>query len=391
MSIEQERQSLFQAATGEDMSAMKQAVRLAYSFEHELLSADHAPGAIAPRDLMRGSRLSRSLANEVIRILQAREVIRAKPGPHGGLVAVAPSSSYLREVVTQYIVHTRMSVAATDQAREGVAFLQAALSADHPGMAVVHLMADVLDQFSGWPAAGAEQGRQRASRIARQLAIRMLQSCQVENVFKGQRLGHEMQLCEQFATSRPVVRQAIRILQAQSLVETRRGRGCGLFLAPAQAGPVARLIAMWLLDRGLYLHDILDVERPLRSAVALLAVRNARCVAGHPILELQRQSEVGGGIRLSALIEMEKNISWLSGNALLDLFLRTITVYKICRGHYREADNGGLDPYLDINRGLLQSLIRRSESGVLRACEAKNACLGEYDLRLGSAPAGCSN
>jgi DNA-binding FadR family transcriptional regulator len=390
MSIEQERQSLFEAATGEDMSAMKQAVRLAYAFEHDLLRAGQTRTALLASDVIREFGVSRSVTNEAIRILQAREVVRAKPGPNGGLIVVAPGTSYLREVVTQYLVHTRMSVAATQQAREGVALVRAALPADHPGMSVVALMADVLDEHSTWPNPGMKQGRQRAPRIARQLAIRMLLSCQVEAILGGRRLGHEVELCEQFATSRPVMRQAIRILQAQSLVETRRGRGCGLFLAPAQPGPVARLIAMWLLGRGLCLHDILDVERPLRSAVALLAVRNGQCLAGHPILGLQRQAEVGGGIRLSALIEMEKNISWLSGNSLLDLFLRAITVYKICRGHYREIDNSGLEPYLRINRGLLQSLMKRSETGILRACEAKNACLGEYDLRCGE-PAGHSN
>lgn len=362
---------------------MKQAVRLAYSFEHELLRRGPRPQEHETSYLNHRLHLSGSVGSEVIRILQSRGVIRAKPGPHGGLVMLAPSTDYVRELVLQYVVHTQMTAAGAAEARQAVRFLQTALRANHPGIAVVKVMSDVLDRLSSWPAVDVEPARQRAAQIARDLAVRVLLERPGPETQENMRFGHEEELCERFNVSRPVMRQAIRILEAQALIETRRGRGRGLFLAAPQPGPVARLIGLWMRSSNLSLHDVLDIERPLRTSVALVAARNTRCAPDHGVFALQQRSEAEGGIKLLELIEMEKTISWLAGNPLLDLFLRTMTIYKISAGQYRQGDAHGLESYLAINRSLLQSLLTRNETRIGLACEKKNDCLREYDLSFG--------
>jgi len=364
---------------------MKQAVRLAYSFEHELLRRGPRPRERETSYLNDLLHRSGSVGSEVIRILQSRGVIRGKPGPHGGLVMLAPSTDYVRELVLQYIVHTQMSAAAAAEARQAVRFLQTAVRTNHPGTAVVKVMSDVLDRLSSWPAVDVEPARQRAAQIARHLAVKVLLERPGPDTQENMRLGHEDELCERFNVSRPVMRQAIRILEAQALIETRRGRGRGLFLAPPQPGPVARLIGLWMRSCNLSLLDVLDIERPLRTAVAVVASRSARCAPDHAVFELQQRSEAEGGIQLLALIEMEKTISWLAGNPLLDLFLRTMTIYKIGAGQYRQCDAHGLEPYLAINRSLLHSLLAGNETRIDVACEKKNECLRNYDLSFGSA------
>ncbi len=388
---ERERLVLFEAATGESSSSMKQAVRLAYSFEHELLRRGPRRGERETSYLNDLLHLSGSVGSEVIRILQSRGVIRGKPGPHGGLVMLAPNSDYVRDLVLQYVVHTQMTAAGAAEARQAVRFLQTALRANHPGTAVVKVMSDVLDRLSSWPAVDVEPARQRAAQIARNLAVSVLRERPGPDTQENMRLGHENELCERFNVSRPVMRQAIRILEAQALIETRRGRGRGLFLAAPQPGPVARLICLWMRVSNLSLHDVLDIERPLRTAVALVASRNTRCTPDHCVFALQQRNEAEGGIKLLQLIEMEKNISWLAGNPLLDLFLRTMTIYKISAGQYRQFDAHGLESYLAINRSLLQSLLTRNERRIDLACENKNDCLREYDLRSGGAASATAN
>ena len=384
-----EHQVLFEAATGESLSAMKQAVRLAFSFEHELLRRGGNRGEPETSQLNDLLHLHGSAGSEAIRILQSRGVIRGKPGPHGGFLMLAPSADYLRELVLQYVVHARMTAADVTRARQAVSFLQTALRTGHPGTAVVKIMNDVLDGLSDWPAADVKPVRQRAARIARDLAASVLRTRPPSS--QNMRLGHEDELCERFNVSRPVMRQAIRILEAQALIETRRGRGRGLFLAPPQPGPVARLIGLWMRNSNLSLTDVLDIERPLRTAVAVVASMSARCAPDHAVFTLQQRSEAEGGIRLLELIEMERTISWLAGNPLLDLFLRTMTIYKIGAGQYRQYDAHGLESYLAINRTLLQSLLTRNESRIDLACEQKNACLREYDLSFASAVAATAN
>ncbi|HEY6922644.1 MAG TPA: GntR family transcriptional regulator [Steroidobacteraceae bacterium] len=388
---DREHQVLFEAATGESLSSMKRAVRLAYSFEHELLRRGRSPGELDMRYLNDLLRLGGSAGSEAIRILQSRGVIRGKPGPHGGLVTLAPSSDYVRELVLQYVAHARMATADIAEARQAVSFLQTALHASHPGMAVFKFMNDILDGLLEWPAADVKPVRQRAARIARELAASVLRARPDPDIRDNLRLGHEDELCERFNVSRPVMRQAIRILEAQALVETRRGRGCGLFLASPQPGPVARLIGLWMRDSNLSLSDVLDIERPLRIAVAVTASKSIRCGPDHAVFALQQRSEAEGGIKLLQLIDMEKTISWLAGNPLLDLFLRTMTIYKISAGQYRQGDAHGLESYLTINRSLLQSLLTRNENRIERACEQKNECLREYDLSFGATASAVAN
>jgi DNA-binding FadR family transcriptional regulator len=389
MSIEPARQTLFEAATGDDLGSMNQAVRLACDFEHELLQGRGTLcGPTAGADsIINRAHVSRSVRNEAVRILQSREIIRAKPGPNGGLLTLPPSSDHLVDVVSQYAIYRQVSRKAVQESREAVDFLRSAVPVENPGAAIVELMGQVVDRLAAWvqPESSRPYGqrcRPRAERIAQQLASRILHSQPLPAGGENLRLGHEAELCEQFSSCRPVIRQAIRILEAQSLVQTRRGRGRGLFLACPKPGPVTRLIALWLLERQLPLRNILDFERPLRTAVAVLAVRNMRTDSDQPILQLQRKSEVVGTVTLLDVIEMEKNISWLSGNVLLDLFLRTITVYKICRGQYHRMDARGLDSYPGINARFLQALMRRNETAIQSGCEDKNVCLSQLDLRL---------
>ena len=73
MSIEPARQTLIEAATGDDLGSMNQAVRLACDFEHELLQGRGAlsgPPANTESSLNR-AHVSRSVRNEAVRILQS--------------------------------------------------------------------------------------------------------------------------------------------------------------------------------------------------------------------------------------------------------------------------------------------------------------------------------
>jgi len=389
MSIEPARQMLFEAATGDALGAMNQAVRLACAFEHELLQGRGAfNGTPASADsIINRAHVSRSVRNEAVRILQSRDIIRAKPGPHGGLLALPPNPDHLIDVISHYAIYRQISLKAVQESREVVDFMRSAVPVGNPGAAIVELMSQVVDHLAAWvqeesSRPDAQRRRPRAERIAQQLASRILRSQPPATGTGNLRLGHEEELCELFSSCRPVIRQAIRILEAQSLVETRRGRGRGLFLVCPKPGPVTRLISLWLLERQLPLCNILDFERPLRTAVAVFAVRNMRCDSDQPILELQRKSEAAGASTLLDVIEMEKSISWLSGNVLLDLFLRTITVYKICRGQYHRMDARGLEPYPAINARFLQALVKRNETAIQSGCEDKNVCLSQLDLRL---------
>jgi DNA-binding FadR family transcriptional regulator len=63
----------------------------------------------------------------------------------------------------------------------------------------------------------------------------------------GDRLLSESQLMSQYGVSRPTLREALRLLEAQELLEVRRGsRGGGVVRAPSR-GPATEAITAWLL------------------------------------------------------------------------------------------------------------------------------------------------
>src|SRR5207237_10545752 len=119
--------------------------------------------------------------SESVRILQLRELIRAKPGPNGGVLALPPSSEHLVEVVSQFAMYRRVTQAAVQESREAVDFVRSAVPIENPGAAIVELMGQVLDRLTAWvqPQSTRSHGqrcRPRAARLAQPLASRIINS-----------------------------------------------------------------------------------------------------------------------------------------------------------------------------------------------------------------------
>jgi DNA-binding FadR family transcriptional regulator len=87
----------------------------------------------------------------------------------------------------------------------------------------------------------------------------------------GQKLPPERELARQLGVSRTTVREALRVLQGEGLVETRRGRSGG----PVVLGDVMSPAAMrrMVRDRLAEIDDIYDFRRVVEAAAARLAAQ----------------------------------------------------------------------------------------------------------------------
>jgi len=90
---------------------------------------------------------------------------------------------------------------------------------------------------------------------------------------EGELLGHEPELIERFGVSRPSLREALRILEAEGFITVVRGVRGGVVVHQPSERMTARTAAMVLQARNVSLADVFEA----RALVEPLA---ARTIAG---------------------------------------------------------------------------------------------------------------
>ena len=108
-----------------------------------------------------------------------------------------------------------------------------------------------------------------AEQIRRHIALRLIRP--------GESLPSERELAATFGVGRPTLQQALRLLEADRLVETRRGRHGGTFVAKPSEDELAmdELIARVRRERD-ELAEMLAYRRAVEPAVARIAAASRR-------------------------------------------------------------------------------------------------------------------
>jgi len=93
----------------------------------------------------------------------------------------------------------------------------------------------------------------------------------------GDSLPSETELMERFGVARPTMREAIRILESESLIATRRGAQTGPKVRPVDVGVFARRAGLHLQRSGATYRDLYEAQAVMEpSAVGLAAKRRTR-------------------------------------------------------------------------------------------------------------------
>lgn len=176
-------------------------------------------------------------------------------------------------------------------------------------------LAQVEEQTSDYPAWRplARRGAKIAHLLASDLRRQILQG----DLAAGQRLPSEPDLMAAVRVSRDTLREALRILESQSLLEIRRGRGGGAVVRRPGLASVAHYVALLLQLRKTTLGDLeearLVIEPPAAEQLAASSVEEGlqHLAALH---DDERAAEDDALSFVTATVAFDQAVAELSGN-----------------------------------------------------------------------------
>jgi GntR family transcriptional repressor for pyruvate dehydrogenase complex len=143
----------------------------------------------------------------------------------------------------------------------------------------------------------------------------------------GDRLPPEQVLAEHFNVSRPGVREALRVLEIQGLVQVRHGYGGGVFVADLGVTTVLGALQTSFQLGQLHVDELYDMRVLLEPTVARLAIaRGGPGLADHLADNVLRaQALLGSGATAFGVnLEFHAILAQAVGNRILGLVMQAM-------------------------------------------------------------------
>jgi len=155
-----------------------------------------------------------------------------------------------------------------------------------------------------------------------------------QNLPAGARLANEAQMVEQYGAGRSSVREALRLLEADGLVDIRPGLGGGAVVGQPDVNRVARRLTILLRLSGASFSEVVAARKTIEPSLARHA---AEAATDEQVAEITASVERLAALSQSNEAFIEENarfhslIADASGNAVLTTFWRAISA--IVDGH----------------------------------------------------------
>jgi DNA-binding FadR family transcriptional regulator len=149
----------------------------------------------------------------------------------------------------------------------------------------------------------------RQLRTSQTLADHLRRSILEGEVADGDPLPSERALAEQSGTGRSSVREALRILEAEGLVATRRGRGGGAVVRRPAFTQMAHSIDVFVRGRNVRYATVLEARQVIEPGAAMLAASHRSPADLAELLDLHRLvTEAHRADDVAAFVEA--NLAW---------------------------------------------------------------------------------
>ncbi|MGV8978316.1 MAG: FadR/GntR family transcriptional regulator [Cellulomonas sp.] len=214
--------------------------------------------------------------------------------------------------------------------------------------------------------------RQRAT-LADQVAYRLVEHIEANDLEPGSELPPVGELAETFGVSRLVVREAIRTLAAREILVSSQGRQARV--STPSAAVLAQIIEFRLHQRSLSMGDLFAVRRLLECETSRLAAQAVADGNGDPRLARTALDVMASGVEpatfVSRDVEFHAAIAQVAGNGLLSFMLDSLDgVLRQARAltyDARSATHRSHDETVAEHRAVLNAIVAGDPDAAVRA------------------------
>jgi DNA-binding FadR family transcriptional regulator len=132
----------------------------------------------------------------------------------------------------------------------------------------------------------------RGEKISQTLARRIARDIAEQQLAPGARLPHEVVMAQQFQVGRNTVREALRLLEAQGLVEIRPGPRGGPVVGRPTGNDFGRTMTLFLQMQGITVGEVLDAQAGIDGVIAATAAHTVSSIPREKLEALTAASRV---------------------------------------------------------------------------------------------------
>jgi len=213
-----------------------------------------------------------------------------------------------------------------------------------------------------------------------QQIVKVLQDFIIEgNLKHGTELEPERVLAARLGVSRFSLREALRVAQAQGLIEIVRGRRPRV--APMSGDAAAKMIALVLRRTRKTLLDLIAARQGLETQIARLAAMNAReshVIALEKTIEALERNQENPEACVNEDIKFHDLLVQATGNVVFEVMLAPLS--ELLRDSRKETIRKGIERVVVGHKAILAA-VRRGDPEKAASAMFQHLRMAEEDLR----------
>ena len=218
----------------------------------------------------------------------------------------------------------------------------------------------------------------KAQQVAQELLKRIVDS----KAEAGQTFATEAELLRQFDVSRPTLREGIRILEAQGVLEQRPGPGGGLVIRKPSLDMLALNLSIYLRFNNVPFLPVVQAREIIEPALAAEAAQAGSEDDFHAMAESidrMRTQELDQDAFIAENRTFHNNIARASGNVVLETFWGVISLLAQGELHGMRYTPGNRMRVADAHEQILKACRKRDP---VAAAKAMSSHVGELEHLL---------